>query len=99
MDRINTKNAEARARDFSMSMPKNQVGRTLLIEQIARAIQEEHGSFIFDQIYDILELVYKEDFKKNADIVLMELENWVEQNEHVELLDSETGFYIYRLND
>ena len=99
MDRINTKNAEARARDFSMSMPKNRADRILLIEQIARAIQEEQGSFIFDQIYDILELVYKEDFKKNSDIVLEELEEWVEQDKRVELLESETGFYIYRITD
>ena len=95
-DRIDLKNVKAKARDFSMTFPEKKGERFMLFQKIAKEIQSVHGSFFFDQIYDVLEQVYSGEFEQNINAILSELEEWV-QCKCVELLSDDNGFYTYRL--
>tara|TARA_Y100000310_G_C20665569_1_gene807286 strand:- start:602 stop:892 length:291 start_codon:yes stop_codon:yes gene_type:complete len=94
-DKIDVKNAEARARDFAMHLPATKEARFLLMQKIAIAIQETHGSFFFDQIYDVLERVYD---NLNEKMILTEMEEWVQKDSRIEFVGDENGFYVYRIS-
>ena len=96
-DKVDIKNAEAAARDFSMYLPATKEAGFLLMRKIGKALQNTHGSFFFDQVYDVLEVVYGESIKKNRDMILVEMEEWVQHDERVEFVTEDSGFYIYRI--
>jgi len=96
-DKVDIKNAEAAARDFSMYLPATREMRFILMRKIGKALQNTHGSFFFDQVYDVLELVYDNIVKKSRDMILTEMEAWVQHDERVEFVAKDSGFYTYRI--
>jgi len=96
-DKVDIKNAEAVARNFSMFLPSTREMRFLLMRKIGKALQNTHGSFFFDQVYDVLELVYGDVVKKSRSMILTELEAWVQHDERVEFVSEDSGFYTYKI--
>ena len=93
-DKIDLNYAKAAAREVSMSLPKTKEERIVIMQKIGKALQETHGSFFLDQIYDVLELVYE---IEERDELMSEIEGWVEKDEKIEQLGNENRVYTYRI--
>ncbi|MDP7282017.1 MAG: hypothetical protein QF475_00015 [Candidatus Undinarchaeales archaeon] len=93
-DKIDLNYAKAVAREVSMSFPKTKEERIIVMQKIGKALQDTHGSFFLDQVYDVLELVYE---IEERDELMDEIDGWVENDEKIEQLGNENRVYTYRI--
>ncbi|MFH1424374.1 MAG: hypothetical protein ABIG20_01700 [archaeon] len=98
-DKIDTTSAVASARSISMKMPQGRPHRMQLMREIARRLQEKHGHFMYDQIYDIMEQAYNGEIVKNEIMLVQELDDWLSNDGDVEYLGDEGDVGTYRIKE